>query len=272
MKVRAGYILVLAALSLAACSKKEGGGADNRRMDVTHFQVEALSDETAITDSDFVARLKSLNVKSKACRTSSFGTLAKGDRFVENFRGGRMSNGQLNTVEFTMNTQLVSMGKDAVFSSTIESAKSSDANIEALLKKDSRFTSKCKTGKSCVTSKSTWANELQKFMNFGTGCKYNNEREVTTKYATGTYLLQDGRKVPVLVSRTQATYDRACNEGTSTVILSSVKLKTDRLKKLNGKECVDTEQGMPYEYNLLQKTNGELIVEFNLRTLLAPAK
>lgn len=271
MKVRAGYLLVLAALSLTACSKKEGSGGD-KRMDVTRFQVEALSDETEITNSDYAARVKALSGKSKACRTSEFGSLAKGDRFVENFRAGTMKNGQVNTVDLTVNTQLVSLGKDAMFSSTIESVKASDANLEALMKRENKFNTKCKAGKKCVVAKTAWGNELEKFMNSYTDCKYNNEREVTAKYATGNYLLQDGRKVPVLVSRTQATYDRVCAQGSDVVILSTVKLQTDRLKKPHGKQCADSEKVMPYEYYLVQKTNSELIMEGNTRTLLAPAK
>lgn len=274
MKVRASYVLVLAALSLAACSKKEGSDNNGQgRLDVTRYQVESLSDENEITNSDYDARIKALKVKSKVCRTSSFGTLKKGDQFVENFRAGALMKDQVSTYDVVLKTQVVSVDKKVMLtSSAIESAKSSDANLETRLKQLGKFSSKCKAGQSCVSSKTGLEGELKKFHKFGDDCKFNNEREVTLKYATGSYLLQDGRKVPVVIARTQATYDRVCKEVSDIVILSSVNLKTDGLKRADGKECVDAEPVTAYKYSLLQKTSGELISEYNARTLLAPGK
>lgn len=279
MRFATGF-LVIAALSFTACSK-DGSGGGASRLDVTRFQVELLSEEQAITSSDYSTRLRTLTTKSKACRKGQFGTLKKGDIFVVNTRANLLSEGSVKGIDMTMREKVNSVREREFTVSGLVESISGLGMTQAQIVRDNKYLKKCSTRKSSgVSCKNDFEfvspeveTKFSSIVNPYKNCSYKNERDLVDKFSTGIYTLQDGRKVPVLVRRSQATFDMSCaGTASQVVIVSRVTAKSNQLKNANGKDCFNDDDILPYNYSLVQKDNLELIQEYNTRVLLAPSK
>lgn len=259
MKLGSALLYSLAVLSVAACSKEDSGGSVNR--DISQFKVESLTGEQSLTESDYSSRLQALKVKGKACRGKVFGSYKKGDRFVLSTRVTEAAKEGTTKTEVVINETVVSV-RDAemTFSKSIESINGvAQTGKSSILRK-------CVSRKGRVSC-STNSKGTEE-------CSIENKKPIKNIFSEATYALQDGRTIPVLVSRSEFSAQVLCRTAEKRDIkLSEVHVKSGSVKSNLGQDCaLGNEAVQVYGYAMIEQADGQFLSEADTRVLYAPAK
>lgn len=238
--------VAMSSLALAACSSGSGGGGSAKPVetDAKKIVISGLSQETEISETEF----KELQGNLSNCTSSIFDIMNRGEQFKlesrGNFAGGEVLMKYTATVASSTTSKLVfDQSYDLIqvpgFSGQIYENNRAQSVCEIETRQENSTTtsttSTCNTvGDLTQAAKDFFATNSEA----GKECRYPVGTATATVYSKGTYTLEGGRKINVLITRTNADSFENCEGSAETSVkTASVSVTSKEIKDHKGNQC-----------------------------------